>query len=145
MHYRLQPDSSYHCRTVRIPFHNLSNLSTDARKQRGLWGWLPVHSYHIQRKRLCAFAVVQIMQERMLHFFAGSCFPVLNLIQVLPADVQFLCQSALGITAGVPFCFQCFDKFHVIHVHSSNQKRHTPIGAYTLYFLLPICCFRPVG
>ena len=83
-------------------------------------------------KRLCALAVVQIMQERMLHFLAGSCFPVFNLIQVLPADMQFLCQPALGITAGVPFCFQCFDKFHVVHVHSSNQKRHTPC----------ILCFR---
>ena len=49
------------------------------------------------------------------------------------------------LAAGVPFCFQCFDKFHVVHVHSSNQKRHTPIGAYTLYFVLPICCFQPVG
>jgi hypothetical protein len=72
------------------------------------------------------------MQERMLHFLAGSGFPVLNLIQVLSADMQFLCQSALGITEGVPFGFQYFDKIHVIHVHSSNQKRHTPIGAYTM-------------
>ena len=86
-------------------------------------------------KRLCALAVVQIMQERMLHFLAGSGFPVLNLIQVLSADMQFLCQSALGITAGVPFCFQYFDKIHVIHVHSSNQKRHILIGAYTLYLI----------
>ena len=54
------------------------------------------------------------MQERMLHFLAGSGFPVLNLIQVLFADMQFLCQSALGITAGVPFGFQYFDKIHVI-------------------------------
>lgn len=46
----------------------------------------------------------------MLHFLAGSCFPVFNLIQVLPADMQFLCQPALGIAAGVALCIAIYSR-----------------------------------
>lgn len=76
----------------------------------------------IQREWLCTLAEVQIMQEHMLHLPVGSCFPVFDFVQVLSADMQFSCQPALGISAGIPFCLQCFDKFRIIHVHSSNQK-----------------------
>ena len=60
------------------------------------------------------------------HFHICSCFRSMQIFWVH----LLLRKSCLRITVSITFFFQCFNKFHVVHVHSSNQKRHMLAGTY---------------